>query len=303
MQSFPVSRVLASHGLGNQLFQFTFAHFLKGQNHSVTFENNPIWSPGLHFTSKSLSASCDHVTFINHPTISHTSVLGRVLFKTNLALPISRRILKVRKLKTYSEPSEYKFSFNPNVLKLTKENRLFSGHWIHWEYVYHERETAVRDILNYLDSYLLPEALLNKSQTNIVLHVRRGDYFNRGNDQLLGVISSHSYLRLIENLRQELGLINLITVSDDFELAKNPLYRNKFGRILTPNICNEWQALSLMAKADYVISANSTFSWWGALFAAMNGGVGIIPKYFYKNLNTNDAFSFPGLLMYDNDHF
>lgn len=299
----PASRVLASHGLGNQLFQFTFAHFLKRQDNLVFFENTPIWSPGLEFYTKSLLPYCTHINFRTNPTISHTSLIGRALYRTNLAGHIARCILNFKETKTYFESTNNSFFYDAELIKLAKNNLLFSGHWVHWQYAYSERNTALNEIQNLLNSFSSIKTFMDSTLPNVVVHVRRGDYLQRGNDQLFGVITIESYEKQINSLRRKLGQVNLITVTDDLNLANNDLFKNKFGKILTPSICNEWESLSLMSKADFVISANSTLSWWGAVMATMNGAVGIIPENFYKNINSKDAFSFPGLVRYSNEHY
>jgi hypothetical protein len=42
-----LSKVIASSGLGNQLFQFCFAHNLVSNKNKVIFENNPIFAKNL----------------------------------------------------------------------------------------------------------------------------------------------------------------------------------------------------------------------------------------------------------------
>ena len=269
----------------------------------VFFENTPIWSSGLGFYTKSLLPYCSHINFKINPTISHTSVIGRTLYRTNLADHIARYILKFREADICLESNQFSFFSEAELMKCDKNSRLFLGHWINWQYVYSERSTALADIQNLSNSFSSIETLMDLTLPNVVVHVRHGDYLRRGNDQLFGIITIESYERQIDILRRKLGEINLITVTDDLNLANNISYKNKFGQILTPNICNEWEALNLMSKADFVISANSTLSWWGAVLATMNGAVGIIPENFYKNIDSKDAFNFPGLVKYKNDHY
>ena len=52
------------------------------------------------------------------------------------------------------------------------------------------------------------------------------------------------------------------------------------------------QALNLMSRADVVVSAYSTLSWWGAALTTMNEVRACIHANFYKNLDTKGAFDF-----------
>jgi hypothetical protein len=56
-----------------------------------------------------------------------------------------------------------------------------------------------------------------------------------------------------------------------------------------------------MSKADYLIAGNSTLSWWGGFLSFSNGGEVYIPKYFYNNLDSHEAFNYPGFNLYENN--
>lgn len=295
--------MIASHGLGNQLFQFTFAHFLKRYENSVFFENTPIWSPGLEFYSKSLLPYCSHLDFRINPEISHTSFFGKTLYRANLANHVARKILNFSKSDVFRETSQFSFLNEAELKPSVKKSKLFLGHWMHWHYVHAELNTAIKDLQKLLNSFSSIETFMDLTLPNVVVHVRRGDYLRRGNDQMFGILTIESYERQINSLKMKLGKINLITVTDDFNLIDDETYNKKFGKILTPKMCSEWESLNLMAKADFVISANSTLSWWGAVLATINGAVGLTPENFYKKIDSKDAFDFPGLVKYKNNHY
>ena len=134
------------------------------------------------------------------------------------------------------------------------------------------------------------------------MHVRRGDYLIRDLDNVLGVIYPESYIKIIDKLFKKYDKLNLITVTDDSNLADLKFYKNNFGTILGPDACSPWEALKLMANADYVISANSTLSWWGALLSTTNGGTGFIPDKWHKNLDTKGAFDLPNFCKYQAEY-
>lgn len=80
-------RVLVTNGLGNQLFQYAFAHYLHEQNKSeVTVLNSPIVGKlgggrSFDFGLSQLLSSSKLLSFKKTKVISNYSILGRALFR------------------------------------------------------------------------------------------------------------------------------------------------------------------------------------------------------------------------------
>lgn len=293
-----VIRVIASHGLGNQLFQFCFAHYLAENKGLVTFENNPIFSKNLNFMLRELNQVCQHLNFKTNLNISHTHPLGRIVYRLNVANALSKLILDD---KTYTLVNERSIgSFSPDILKhkFHSDKQIYYGFWQHWKYVEPVKKTVADEIKKILSLKITSPINENVTGKKVVVHIRRGDYLTRDLDSVLGVISPESYLKMIDKLSKKYDNLNLVTVTDDSNLANLKFYKNNFGVILGPDACSPWEALKLMANADYVISANSTLSWWGALLSTTNGGTGFIPDKWHKNLNTKGAYDLPNFYKY-----
>jgi hypothetical protein len=296
-------RVVASHGLGNQLFQFCFAHNLIEPECRVRIENNLIWSPGLNYSLNRLKSICTHLDIFTNPTISHSSILGRLAYRLKIATPIANLYMRyARHVRVIENPKDY-FTFRPTLAASKEQKIIYQGFWTNWNYVFLQRNSAIKDIQHYLDTKVKLVGYLSKSNKNLILHVRRGDYLERGNDSIFGIVTAQSYKNIVKEIKEQFGDVNIITLTDDFNLSNNNLYGEDFGHILPPNLCDQWQALNLMSRADIVVSANSTLSWWGAVLATINGGMAYIPANFYKNLDTKSAFDFPALLKYKNSHY
>jgi len=295
-------RVIASHGLGNQLFQYCFAHYMTESGDKIQLENSPIWSPGLNYSLANLKNSCTHINFRKNPTISHSALLGRLAFRSKIAVPISNLYMRYLNYERFIENPQNYFTFSKALADPIFKKTVYQGFWTHWKYVYTQRNSAVLDIYNYLETQTLSQAYLSKNFKNLVIHVRRGDFSERNNDQTFGIIAAESYKKIIREIKNEFDNINVITITNDINLKKNNLYGADFGRILTPDSCDAWQAVKIMSQSDFVISANSTLSWWGAVLSTLNGGIGYIPDNFYKTIDTKNAFDFPSLLKYSNYH-
>jgi hypothetical protein len=95
----------------------------------------------------------------------------------------------------------------------------------------------------------------------VVVHVRRTDYLNWGNDDLQYNLSLPEgyYRRCLEQL--DLRDKNLLFLSDDIAYVKE-----HFGRpgAFFSERGSEIHDLQLLMQADYLVLANSSFSWWGA---------------------------------------
>jgi hypothetical protein len=299
------NRIVCSHGIGNQFFQFVFAHFLnKSSSGQVLFENNPVFSKGICYMLSDMRKVCGHIRYRRNVTISHKNLFGKIIMRLgliNIASSIIMRNFFVKRINLYGENDI--FNFNIPEKNLDPKTKQYYGFFLNWRYAESEKHGAVQDILNLIDIKSKDFKIEKPTGKTLVVHVRRGDYLERGNDQILGVIDPKSYKRVIESIMKQNLTLRVFTLTDDDNLSLNLAYGPIFGKILTRNEVNEWQALKMMIEADYVIAANSTFSWWGAVLSYVkNRSTCYIPEQFYKNLDDKGSFLFPGLNTFENRH-
>jgi hypothetical protein len=205
--------------------------------------------------------------------------------------------------KIYSYDEDNLFNFTNLDMNREPGNEQYFGFFLNWQYVYSERDTVVVDIIKLIEDKSKEYRLIKTKNKSLVIHVRRGDFLTRGNDEVLGIIHPDSYKSLIRSILEHDPDLEIFTITDDENLANNKNYGSEFGKILARQETNEWQALKLMLDADYVIAANSTFSWWGAALSYFkNGSTCFIPEKFYKNLDAKESFMLPGLQTYKNIH-
>jgi hypothetical protein len=96
---------------------------------------------------------------------------------------------------------------------------------------------------------------------NIVVHIRRTDYINWGNDELgynLALPETY-YANALAKL--DIAGKNIIFISDDISFTKENF---KIDGALYSENNSEIYDLQLLMQADYLILSNSTFAWWGA---------------------------------------
>jgi len=292
-------RVVASHGLGNQLFQYVFAHSLIDSNRNVSFENSPIFPQNYHYQLTEIQSLCHHLSFRKNFTINHNSIFGRSVYKLKISGLMSNYILGVKTSQIIREADLDKFTFNKDKYLLDGSNIILMGFWQHWGFVESEIDSAVSEISKFLQDLPVPKLLSTTGRKRLVVHVRRGNYLQRGLDQILGVVNPASYRSVIKSLLEKNPGLEVYTLTDDIDLINNTDYGPLFGHIINPNEVDVWQAIKLMSEADFVLAANSTLSWWGALLATMQGGKGFIPSKFHKNIDSGDAFFSPRLQLYE----
>jgi hypothetical protein len=135
---------------------------------------------------------------------------------------------------------------------------------------YQSKDYHTADLLTELDERLIikPEYLINirnyvpNDKPNIVVHIRRTDYVAWGGEHLGGynlTLPTSYYHKALAML--PVKDCNLFFLSDDMAYVKenfifeNAIYAGKNSEIVD---------FQIIMQADYLVLANSSFSWWGA---------------------------------------
>lgn len=300
-------RVLISEGLGNQLFQYAFAHYLQTQNKTnVTVLNSPIVAKlgegrSRDFALSQLLSNSDLLDFKRTKVISNYSIFGRSMFRLKLADRIFSIQTGAHKLHNCIETRKTSFKFFPSIGSDLGSDTLFRGFWQNWQYVLPNQEVINNEISLTLNKNVKNLSITRKHKKLLVMHIRRGDFLNRGRSDELGLITLDSYLKVLDSISQEDKNIDVVTFTDDIDLFANEENVIRLGKIFGPGTSDIWSILKFMSQADYMIAGNSTLSWWGSFLSFSNGGDVYIPKLFYKNLDSFEAFNYPGFNLYEND--
>jgi hypothetical protein len=298
-------QVIVSHGLGNQLFQYAFAHHLALQQGCKVFiENSPIVSKlgggkSEVFQLFDLLNSCDHLHFKKNFTVDNYSFFGRFLFKAKLADCLKSLLVKSRHYQLDLETRNTSFKFFGDSGRNAFSPTSFQGFWQNWRYVEPNSDLIFSEVNTFI-SEMVPDALQINHSNLLVCHVRRGDFLIRNRSKELGIIPLSCYIEKINQIKVSNPDIQIITFTDSKDCLTTEKGCEKMGLILGPSYDSHWQILKTMSLADFVIAGNSSFSWWGSFLCLKNGGVPYIPEKFYFNLDTFDAFHYPGFQRYEN---
>ena len=153
-------------------------------------------------------------------------------------------------------------AWNPNDVKT---GTIMSSYYQYYPvFVNFEKELRERFLKGLSEHLLKVEKLFDVKETDIFLHVRRGDYVELSDIHYLQPISY--FYECIEQINN--GISRIFVVSDDIRWVKKT---NVFNDKIFVHIENldelETMALMSLCKGGAICS-NSTFSWWGAFLGA-----------------------------------
>lgn len=279
-------------GLGNQLFQFSLAHEIaaRGQSVSLVIDGNPqIDRP---FELSKLLGRCSHITDFRIANFREEK--GRNRFQSLLRLVPSKIQMQIKsRLHLNYEINEFAFDY-----KQLDSERINVGYFQNWRYVVNSWDNFGNELVSLIsEESNLPLIQDLISSKVIVIHVRRGDLIQ--SRDTMGLLSPQYYANALSSLPINTLEFRRIIVTDDLENAKDVADFLGITQVLGPQELTAWQSLALMANCRYLVTANSTLSWWGAFLNNEFGGVAVLPEPWFKNWprDVGDAFNFPGAIL------
>lgn len=276
-------KISVHSGLGNQLFQFSFFHFLINRvnlNHKIQVvpEHNPRLD--RKFELNELINLCEHSADI--------SFKSKRFIYIHYLMEI---LLKYSNLVNEIKP----FTFLDNLDKEYNSLNRFShltGYFQHWRYVDNSYHLFAVELNNYLNT--IDTENIIASESFIGVHVRRGDnIYTLGS---MGSLNDQYYLKTLEKINT-IGL-PVVLFTDDLKGASDVIKKVSPDYCFGPTDLTAWQTLKLMSKSTYLITANSTLSWWAAFIGVKSGRTNqvFIPDPWFRNWpdKISDAFHYPG---------
>lgn len=265
-----------NHGLGNQLslyfaglayalrFNRQLIAVVKGDNahgHDSFRDINNLILPGKFVTE----------------TKSGSRFLNRLRQFIAFRIPQSFRLTK----KYYSTTLGY----DDELFKLPEIREIhgFFHTYFYYEACLSEFKNLSADKIFHLSSFSKEIMAKMKSEKSTVVHIRRGDYLHH--NLTFGLLEEKYYLDSITTLDALSGTGKIYVFSDDITAAK--LLMEKIGQndatfpeeIYPLAAC---EVLYLMRSADNLVMANSTLSYWAAIFSNEESNV-IAPRPFYRS--------------------
>jgi hypothetical protein len=275
-------------GLGNQLFQWVYAHQMSANGN---FKVNLFFSsaePNRKFDLTSVSRQCGHV---------HKRG-GKILdFRPKFFLRAFDKLWDTRWSRKVAEVFGYvredpRFD-QQQTLKLPKKIRYANGYFQSEAFISKASPALEKELdlaVDFAAKSIFDKLSINRPYS--VMHVRRGDYEqNFFTPTIIGSLADDYFLRWRESNPSDYLILLVEDLKDATELIKLVKPQLMLDNLTT----SAWDCIGLMAEADKVLASNSSLSWWGAWFCSKRGGVATLPSSwsYWGNVKTEN-FHFQG---------
>lgn len=283
MRSFAIVRLYG--GLGNIMFQFGWGRYVESTlGRSVKYD----------VTLQSVRAVTALEAWLGPDNaLQRCTPLER--FLSVGMLPIGKAgVRQLPFLKSIGSPisNARTFSLIPDEAEVRRA-RYFSGYFQHIDLVEHVRR-ALRNAIDPAINQWRDRFEKRFGRLPISVHVRLGDYFHEAQRRTHGITEASYFQRAFEYIAANSGDLAdapILLFSNEPEKARE-MIGGGMGSNTIVNFSNNWKVsdseemLAMAACGGHII-ANSTFSYWGAAFAA-TPGLKIAPRQWFADpaLNT-----------------
>ena len=286
-------------GIGDQVFQISFANFLKKKiNYDVyldiTFYDNILNYNKFKFRLKNLAKKNDFK-------------LTKNVFKINYKYLSYLRVLDVLKL-NFIIPSIYKLFFKTNIEKFIyeywkedknfeiSENSYYYGYWHNLKYVKPLKKKINNNLINHHNKKNKIQKFIKYkiNRKTVCIHIRGGDFAKNSSHN---VLDKKYYNDSINFFQKKLTNPNFHIFTNDIKFAKSILKKQsrnlRFEYIKSLNL-SDIEEFSLFTKYKFAIIANSTFSLLSTYLSYFRK-ISIAPKIWIKGKALDKRKRFPKL--------
>ncbi len=189
---------------------------------------------------------------------------------------------------------ETSFPFNPAVFALSAPVTL-DGYFQSELYFTEQAEVIRGDFQPAATHVRAIEQLAHRlipADPSVSLHVRRGDYVEAKNQAFHGLTPLAYYERALAILAQRLPASPTVCVfTDDPAWVRAHMPLPADTRYISEHTASALEDLLLMSRCSHHITANSSFSWWGAWLNPNPAKIVITPAQWFQpssGLDTRD---------------
>ncbi len=273
-------------GIGDQIFQFGFANFLKNKFNCETYLDISYYETKLNYNK--------FLFRLDHLSKKNNLLVEKNIFKYNYKYLSYMRIFDIMKLDIFF-PYIYKCFFKYNLKNFIYEywkvkknfkvniNSYYFGYWHNLKYLKNLKLNINKNLIN--ENIYKPKIkkFIKKNIKNntVCVHLRGGDFQSLSSHNLL---SQEYYDRSLNFYKEKLGnpVFHIFTNDMDFSrkiLKKHkPNYKFKFIKNLKLNDIEEF---CLFSQYQFSIIANSTFSLISS-FLSLKRKIIIAPRIWLK---------------------
>lgn len=279
--------VRISGGLGNQLFQLAFYEKLSRDFPDEEIKIDLSFYKDQNCLSYWLYRKLRKIPY--RKFMFNEQLNNEKLDSIDLLSKLYKRELKVRLVVVLNYLIPLRSIFKLTNINLINENNfdnyeiseadvIYDGYWQNIRYV----RNGKFFIVGILKDRFFKEFVQNRT-SNIVLHIRRGDQATVLSSNIYSILNIDYYERAINYIKLQGECFNEITIcSDDIQWCKENVQKlTGVEKINYSNSSSMIQDFLLMFNAKYLISSNSTFSWWAGYVG--NSVEFLIPKRWYTS--------------------
>ena len=274
-------------GLGNQMFQYAAARRM-ALAHKVPLKLDISWFgrwPDRAYALHALNiqeafATPDELRRITGPLENR---IGRFVFRV-------RRRLRIAYDWTWIQ--ERRLSpFDPRVLR-ARPHVYLDGYWQSEKYFSDIADTIRRELTIdcQLDARARDIADQIATTESVSVHIRRGDYVSDPRaSRVRGVCTPDYYQRCVALVAERLVNPHLFLFSDDPGwVAANLQFEHSTTLVSTVPARRDHEDLRLMSLCRHHITANSSFSWWGAWLNPNRDKLVLTPRRWMNDARVDD---------------
>lgn len=260
-------------GLGNQMFQYTYAKVLEQKGYEVKIDISAFETYKLHggYQLEKYNIDLQSSCIEENSKYYSNSLLSKILCKVGI--------------ETSKAIREKTLFFDKAFLNI-KDDNYIEGYFQSEKYFINirgillEQFTIKQELSNYTKEI---EQQISESINSCSLHIRRGDFINDKNTNIHGACSLEYYKNAIKYMRKEEKDINYFIFSDDMEWVKENLKLENTIYIQSKEKRIPHEDIYLMSLCKHNIIANSSFSWWGAWLNLNSKKIVIAPKRWFAD--------------------
>lgn len=275
-------------GLGNQLFQWFYAHQLSNTGEFRIYPNFPVGSFPYVVRELELAPMIPRC-----PHFQKTKELNGYLSAEAFVPRIFDRLWNYSRLSSALHLFGY-YREDPRTdtrAHSSKPGRIryASGYFQNWEFPNRQLESVKVELLPILDELFSNlSAKFDLVNPYKVIHVRRWET-HAGQDPktTMGSLKDEFFTKWVSAHPSE----RLIILTEKRSEIEDLIALTNPDLVLDQSDASAWETLAIMSKASLFLGSNSSLSWWGAWTANLNGASTFLPSEWDSTIgrfNTSD---------------
>ena len=260
-------------GLGNQMFQYSYAKALQQKGYEVKIDISAFETYKIHdgYQLDKYNIDLEVSTKEENYKFFKNTLFSKILRK--FGIDFSRRI------------KEKSLLFDKELLNI-EDNSYLDGYFQCEKYFKDIKEIILKQFRIKLEISSYTKEMENKiksSQNSCSLHVRRGDFVNKKNIFIHGACDKEYYEKSVKYLKEKVGQMSYFIFSDDMKWVKENLVLENAIYIDSKEKRLPHEDIYLMSLCSHNIIANSSFRSWGALLNKNEEKIVIAPKRWFND--------------------